>query len=90
MSMKLVEDPTCKGPRMSSRQSYKRGVMEARLKSAPGHGVVTSAIWQSTPLEVADELDWEFRGKNGLESSVDSNIYVDGRMGGKCEVCVCL
>lgn len=61
-------------PQLASKWYIMFGHVEFQIKSAPGVGIVSSAVLQSDDL---DEIDWEWLG--GDSSQVQSNYFGKGQ-----------
>lgn len=61
------------GPLITSRFYIMYGLVEVKMKAAPGLGIVSSVVFQS---DVLDEIDWEWLGGNANE--VQSNYFGKG------------
>lgn len=68
----VINTPT-EAPTISSNKYIFFGLVEAKIRSAPGTGIVSSFILESDDL---DEIDWEWLG--GQDTSVESNFFGKG------------
>lgn len=69
----LVVEESGDCPAVESEQYFFFGLVEVKMKAAPGAGIVSSIVMESDAL---DEVDWEFIG--GEDYRVQSNYFGKG------------